>query len=210
MEELRLETLQVAAAILPGFLTTMIRDFFVPSRNQSAFHQVMEALAFSVTNYVLVATAWHLIKGADPLRAPAPMPLYWLGSSSIVLGLFSGWIVGTDLHYRAVRWLRLTRRTGRADVWQDVFSDLRGNWLLVHTDDGRRVLGWAQYYSDAGTTPSLFLRQAHWVRDDGTRESVDGEGLLVTEATRIRYVEFLGRGEESRDDDKGQRRSQRA
>ena len=116
------------------------------------------------------------------------------GLFSLVTGLAAGVVVGRDYHYRLARKLGLTNRTGREDVWQDTFSDFTGNWLVVHTADERRVEGWAQFYSDRGERPSLFLRQAAWVEDDGTLTPVSGDGVLVCEAATIRYIEFPRHG----------------
>lgn len=138
-----------------------------------------------------------LLSPHHALAIDAPLELLsGLGLSSALLGLASGIVVGKDIHYRLARKLRLTSRTGRGDIWQDVFEDIRGNWLVVHLEDGQRVLGWARYYSDEGGKPSLFLRQASWVADDSSATPVDGEGLLVTERARVKYVEFAGKGDE--------------
>lgn len=110
---------------------------------------------------------------------------------SLATGLVSGLVVGNDLHYRVARRLRLTERTGRSDVWQDCFSTFDNNWLEVELDDGRRVSGWAQYFSEIGSTPSLFLRDAFWI-DNGNLIPIEGEGILLTESAKIRYVEFRG------------------
>ena len=127
---------------------------------------------------------------------PLPTYLLTLGASSIALGMMSGLVAGKDLHYRLARKWRLTNRTGRVDTWQDVFQELPDNWIVVHTEDGKRAVGWAQFFSDAGDRPALFLRDARWVEDDGTSTPIAGPGLLVGEAARIKFIEFLGNGEE--------------
>src|SRR5437867_4193501 len=168
MGEVSLDSFKIAVVLIPGFLSIKIKHFFRPSRATTAFDQLMEAVAFSVANFViyffvLKPIAWpHHAVGFDPSLEL----LSGLGLSSILLGLGAGLIVGKDIHYRLARGMHLTSRTGRADVWQDVFEDIRGNWLVVHLEDGQRVLGWARYYSEEGTRPSLFLRQASWVDED--------------------------------------------
>lgn len=199
MADISLDSFKLAVVLIPGFLSARIRDFFRPPRTRTAFDQLMEAVAFSVANAVLYFFALRpLVLLLGLLSGDASLELLsGLGLSSVLLGLASGLVVGKDIHYRLARRLNLTARTGRADVWQDVFEDIRGNWLLVHLDDGQRVLGWARYYSDEGRNPSLFLRQASWVAEDGSTTPVDGEGLLVTERARVKYVEFVGMGDES-------------
>ncbi|MBI5710555.1 MAG: hypothetical protein HZC42_09675 [Candidatus Eisenbacteria bacterium] len=198
------ESVRVLVTLLPGFLSLKIKDFFLPPLRSSPFEQSLGIVAFAVANYVITATATKLVLvpgwlslpelGAAPPAGPSALlqHLYALSIFSLGTGLVAGLIVGHDLHYRLARGLRLTNRTGRQDVWQDTFAEYTGNWLVVHLADERRIVGWAQFFSDHGGRPSLFLRQASWVEDDGTMSAVGGEGLLVCQSAEVKYVEFRG------------------
>ncbi|MEQ1833403.1 MAG: DUF6338 family protein [Candidatus Eisenbacteria bacterium] len=210
MPDANLDSVWLIVALLPGFFSVCVRDFFLPPRRVDAFGRVFEVVAFALANYVLAGTGLVLLVWArggfrpvlpwpGPLMSPtwgltAAMFLYLLGSTAFMLGLVSGWVCGTDLHYRAARWLRLTARTGRDDVWQDVFADVSGAWHLVHFADGRRLLGIARYFSDTGERPSIYLARAAWVGEDGGVVPVVGDGVLVAEAARIQCIEFISGG----------------
>lgn len=192
MGELSRQGVEVAVALLPGFLSVKVKDFFKPKRHSSHLDQVFEVVAFAVGNYVF---AWVVLSIIGQSIGVFPESLFVLGLSSILFGTVCGVIVGRDYHYRFARWTRLTTRTGRDDVWQDAFGDMRKNWLLIHLGDERRVLGWARYFSDDGKSTSVFLKDASWVDDDGQTSDIEGPGILLTEAAQIRYVEFFGEGE---------------
>ncbi len=194
-------------ALLPGFVTAKVRDFFLPPRRVDTFDRWFEVVTLAVINYLVSVTGlltWRWVTaGFDPGAATAgirTMPpwgisgavfLYLLSASSLVLGAGLGWLTAGDAHYRLARGLRLTSRTGREDVWQDVFSDVDRGWHLVHLADGRRVLGVARYFSDRGAEPSVYLQQASWIAEDGSTSPISGDGILVAEAARIQCVEFL-------------------
>jgi len=60
MSELSLDALLVAATLLPGFLSSKIKDFFIPARKLTAFDHFMEVAAFAVANYVTAAVVLGL------------------------------------------------------------------------------------------------------------------------------------------------------
>src|SRR6267378_4025247 len=141
MEMISADSLKVAIILVPGFLAIKIRDFFAPKGSESAFEQLMQAVAFSVANFTLYSfLVWPWWPPKSLSSMGSLQLLSGLGLTSCLLGLGSGVVVGKDWHYRLARALRLTARTGRTDVWQDVFEDIRGSWLTVHLDDGQRVL----------------------------------------------------------------------
>ena len=152
MPDLSFDTLRVAVTVLPGFLTVKVKDFFLPARKSAGFDRFLEVVAFAVANYVAAGILMDL-GGQDILAYFSKLAV-----GALALGLLAGVVVGRDLHYRVARWLRLTSRTGREDVWQDVFTQFEGNWLLLHMEDGNRLRGWALFYSDHGSVPSVFLR----------------------------------------------------
>jgi hypothetical protein len=213
MTNLTDEALRVVITLLPGFLSVKIKDFFTTAGARGPFDQLMEVVAFSVANYLFAGAGYVLLSWCLSLfaadvhsLAPAVEPpgslmdltlpayLYVLATSSVVLGVLTGVVVGHDFHYRSARRLRLTNRTGRLEVWQDAFADIQGNWVVVHLRGGRRLIGWPLYYSERGDSPSVFLKDAAWVDDRGEETVITGEGILVTGLGSIEAVEFRGQG----------------
>jgi hypothetical protein len=213
METAGFDSVWILVGLLPGFVTAKVRDFFLPPRRTEPFDRRFDVVALAVVNYV-VAVSWVIVVrwAADgwtmePLTSivrttlepgfAGAIALYALSITSVLLGLVIGLVAAGDLHYRLAQRIGLTNRTGREDVWQDVFADVSNGWHLVHLADGRRILGVARYYSDRGDQPSVYVRHAAWVRDDGSNVPIGGDGILIGEAARIQCIEFL-EGDSSR------------
>lgn len=134
-------------------------------------------------------------KAAPPVRFEA----FGIGDVGLLLVLaIAVGVSQTRVHTKdSVGWL-LRRRgwslvSARPTVWNDVFHDLNG-WVEVQFVDGRRVLGWFNYFSDTPSEGSLFLYDASWVKEDGMEQRVDGVGLLITDNMKIEAVTFYGDG----------------
>src|SRR5208283_2176078 len=93
------------------------------------------------------------------------------------------------------RRFKVTQRSARSTVWNDVFSDLKG-FVQVGMSDGRSVIGWIRNYSDEDESTELFLEDAAWVDSDGNEFPIHGPGILLTKSLGIEYVMFLDYGDE--------------
>ena len=111
------------------------------------------------------------------------------------VSLFWGFIIGfaddQDWLYRALRRARLSTKSGRVDVWSDVFHDIRKVWVRVHLEDGRMIVGWPDYYSGESGQREVFLKNAAFMDQNGNEYPVDGPGVLVTLHGKITLVEML-------------------
>jgi hypothetical protein len=88
------------------------------------------------------------------------------------------------------RWFKISERSARSSVWNDVFSDLKGI-VQVELSDGRSVIGWIRKYSDEDDADALFLDEAAWIDSDGKEVPIHGPGILLTKNLGIKYVMFL-------------------
>jgi hypothetical protein len=107
-----------------------------------------------------------------------------------LLGLAWGVVRSKDAALALLRRLKLTARTSRESVWNDVFASL-GGAAQVGLSDGRNLIGWIRRYSDSGTERSVFLESAAWVNENGLLTPISGEGILLTDKAEIEYVMFL-------------------
>jgi hypothetical protein len=116
----------------------------------------------------------------------------------IVFGFVSAFLIQRD-SLRFLRRIRLTDRTTRSSIWNDVLQDIDGV-AQVELSDGRSVIGWVAYYSDDPDEASIFLERAAWVKT-GTDEleSIAGPGILLTKQAGIRAVMFLDHPESEED-----------
>ena len=201
MEGLGFETLEVLVILLPGFLASLIISALTVRKEKTELDKVVEALVYSFVLWV----AWGTFILKRPLAVEvervsekstryyfsvSSAELLWLLLMALVLGLALSTLYTHDVPTKTLRWLKLTRATTRASVWDDVFSDVKC-YTIIEFSDGRRVMGWPRYVSNTPEEGSLFLEYASWVLDDGTEQIIDGPGMLITKNMSIQNVVFL-------------------
>jgi Family of unknown function (DUF6338) len=146
-----LQTLVALLILLPGFVSARISRSLSAQAQQSELERVIEALIFSFFTYVIYVVVFG-----------TRLPIEWLPSFQVhrwrvvflavmacALGVLWGIIRSKDLALRWLRALKLTERTSRESVWNDVFSSLGGT-AQVGLHDGRKLIGWVGRYSDSG------------------------------------------------------------
>lgn len=108
---------------------------------------------------------------------------------SLILPLGLGVLITHDYLFRILDKLGVTRRTGRASVWLDVFVEQR-RCVIVDFKDGRRLFGWPEFYSDDINEGMLFLSSAAWLDDDGQYIPLMMRGFLIVDRTSIHSIMF--------------------
>lgn len=201
----KVEALSILLVLLPGFACAYLVQFLAVRRKQSEFDKVIEALIFSLFLYLLTLPffSFTLPIGWRPLDSQHPdiyqvviigKHLAWLTIASIVLAILYSANINRDWAMSALRWMRVTERTGRKTIWNDAFQEI-GGMVQVGISGERKILGWLRYYSDEAKDGSLFLESASWVRKDvdgvESEEPIDGPGILLTKESGIEYVMFL-------------------
>jgi hypothetical protein len=185
------DLLNLIRALFPGLVSLLvIRSMVRPQRDldDRPVGTVTAALALCFVNQALVSLL--------PRRGPEDL---WRLALAVLLGLAMGWVIGKDWHYAAMRKLRLVKTTRYVHPWDRAFDRIE-DWVVVHLEDGRRLRGWPNMWSDFGENCSLFLTRATWLDEDNKEIEVGGKGMLVlpTPTSKITFVQFLDRpkGEE--------------
>jgi hypothetical protein len=195
------ETLAVLLVLLPGFLCARIVQALCVRPKQTEVDKVIESLLYSFVIYV----CFVVISGrAIPVKVNVEntkdaksysvdidrRPIFELATISVALGFLVGVDSTKDLSGKLLRWTRLSQKTTRSSIWNDVFHERRGI-VQIGLGDGRRLIGWAQYYSDDPKEGSLFLQKACWISEQNEAIPIRGGGILITKESKIEYVEFL-------------------
>lgn len=175
------DALSVLIILLPGFFCARIFQWLCVRPQQTEMDKVIEALLFSFMVYVTFIAIFGQLQ-------PTRKHVIALATLSIAVALISSVVWSNDLLGRLLRYARVTQRTSRPYIWNDVFHHYSG-YALVELSDGRFVLGWVRYYSDHPPA-ALFLEDASWVTSTGERMHLDGPGILVTEQCGIKTVSF--------------------
>jgi len=99
---------------------------------------------------------------------------------------------------RLLRKIKLTERTSRSSIWNDVFQGVQqtkdprqGSIVQVELADGRSVQGVVNFYSDTADECSVFLSNARWIGDDNATVDIKGPGILLTKNATIVSISFL-------------------
>ena len=196
-----LEALQILLFLVPGFLSEAILNSLIVRMPKKELQKIVEALIFSLIIY----TIHSLISNVKPISMnfETVPPSFSYNSSSLLLLLFiaiviplvMGFMVTNDWHMKVARSLRITRKTARSSVWFDVFCDKKKH-IIVNFENGRRLYGWPEYYSNTPENPCIFLSKPSWIMsDEETGENryidLDIEGILITPEQKIDSIEFL-------------------
>ena len=194
--------LQILLILLPGFAAAYLVQLLVLRNTQTDFDKVIEAGLYSALIY---ATFLLCTQGALPFDLIPPRPpltetiVQWHLRRLVGLaGLSFAYAVLGAVYYRVdgnrlFRAVKLTERTARRSIWNDIFQDVASSKqiLQVELGDKRSILGQLVYYSDAAEDCSIYLAQAAWVREDGTTVSIAGPGILLTKNSNIQSISLL-------------------
>jgi len=200
------EALGIILVLLPGFAAAYLVQLLAARKKQSELDKVVEALIFSLVLYLFtlpffgyaLPITWHPgdEKHPDAWQILIVWPhLLALAILAVVLGAIYAASINHNWLTTPFRWLKVSERSARSSVWNDVFSDLRG-FVQVGMSDGRSVIGWIRNYSDDDGTTELFLEDAAWVDADGNEYPIQGPGILLRKSLGIEYVMFLDSGGE--------------
>ena len=131
--------LQIFLLLLPGFCTQKVKAKISALKTSSDMDRVTDALVYSLLNYasvilfgwlagMKVPNIYDAVK-ADKIDLTAvgftPAFIVTLFGVSLFWGFIIGFADDQDWLYRALRRARLSTKSGRVDVWSDVFHDIR-------------------------------------------------------------------------------------
>ena len=209
--------LQILLILLPGFAAGYFVQFLATRRTQSDLERVVESLLFSFVIYFCYVwlnhgqLPFHMVIDPvsktdtilwDRVQLAGLVGITFVVSLALVAYLrFDGnriFRLFDTTHpglLRRFKWLKLTERTTRSSIWNDIFESeaAQDQVLQVELEDGRSVLGVLFYYSDLAEDSALYLKNAAWVSTDGkeTKIAIPGPGILLTKNSGIRSISLL-------------------
>lgn len=194
--------LQIFLILLPGFSAAYVVQALATRRSQSDLERIIEAIVFSFIIYVCYMPInggklpFQIEKaqgsGGSDTVIWHPAQLGWLVLVTAAFSFAAVAYIRFDGN-RIFQWARLTERTTRNSIWNDVFESeaIDGQPLQVELADGRNVLGKLHYYSDAADDDSIYLTEAAWVDADANTIPIPGSGILLTRNCGIRCISLL-------------------
>lgn len=166
------------AFVLPGVVSMFVFRLLVPQIDTRLKDQVLEAIAYSLVNMVLVL----------PIVFPVPLDGSLAPNSLDYLRLVIGFLVVPALlplillkvltKLEARNWIAKRSRTG----WDAFFGKAEPEWLIVELPDGRRLGGvfGSESFASRHPDPGHLYLQDTWELDeqDGFVKS-KGYGVLL-------------------------------
>ncbi|MEX0730267.1 MAG: DUF6338 family protein [Aquisalimonadaceae bacterium] len=192
------EALNILFLLMPGFISSRVLDAVITRKSSSISEKIIEALIFSFLIYAISSLVfnWAPLFIAETTQHAVIYTFskdYWLISSvlfhSLALPLILGAIIHHDLHTALFRSLKVTDKTSRSSVWQDVYVSEKRH-VVVHLNDGRRIYGWPMYFSHDPTDSFIYLFQPAWITKDQKYVEAGTHGILIKNEM-ILFVEFM-------------------
>jgi hypothetical protein len=139
---------------LPGFTAAYLVQLLAARKKQSELDKIIEALIFSLLLYILtlpffgyaLPITWTPIDDQHPhiFTIFIVWPhLFALASLAIILGSIYAASINHNWLTAPFRWFRISERSARSSVWNDVFPDIKG-FVQAGISDGRSIIGWVR------------------------------------------------------------------
>ena len=210
------QALAVFMILLPGFVARAIIGSLTPRRKIGDLASVVESFILSfviyvITLYIYPSALQKLLGQAadaqiESLLTDVRPVLSFALIVAVALGLTWSYLSNHDLVHLVLRWLRATTSTARSSIWLDSFFDMKRRYVIVTLGDGRRLMGYPEYYSHDRDDPgAIFLSNPEWIDNEGKYIPCEVRGILITKDEGIKRIEFLEHEPELQEDDNGQR-----
>jgi hypothetical protein len=194
--------LEILLILLPGFAAAYVVQILALRGSQTDLDKVIEAGLYS---FLIYATFVLFTHGALPFDVIPPKPpstdtlIQWhakrligLAGITFAVSICAALYINRDGNW-FFRKAKITERTSRRSIWNDIFQrEMKNNQVVqVELGDGRSILGVLAYYSDAAEECSLYIEQASWVGGDGVPIPIPGPGILLTKNANIQSISLL-------------------
>ncbi|MFX0066230.1 MAG: DUF6338 family protein [Candidatus Hermodarchaeota archaeon] len=190
--------LYIFIILLPGFVTSKIISVIAVKKKSSELGQITDALVYTLIDLVLFVFVANLLNLQLTLTTTSEsigltlidleLFISLILGIAVIVGIIQGWAVNKDYYYKFLRALKITTKTGRVDVWNDVFNDFAGCIIRIRMNNETSIEGWPDYFSDTAESMSLFLRDVTIWYKDGKKEKIPG--LMITHKEDVKLIEF--------------------
>jgi hypothetical protein len=194
--------LQILLILLPGFSAAYIVQMLALRPTQTDFDKAVEACLYSFLIYSAFVLFNHgvlpfeLVPPKPPLTDATvvwhPRDLLRLAAITFGFALAGAVYINRDGNW-IFRKLKITERTTRRSIWNDIFEKEASKVQVVQVElaDGRSILGLLTYYSDSADDCSVYVEQAAWVDSEGEQTPIPGPGILLTKNATIKSISLL-------------------
>lgn len=181
--------------LIPGFVSSRFLDSLITRRqDKKELSSIVEALILSMIIYTIYSiTGLGSPISIDQANSTISysydsMSFIILLGISLILPLIIAYIVNNDIHMKMARFFRITKKTSRLSIWQDILHN-KHPLVIIDFTDGRRLFGWIEYFSDEADQP-MYISQPQWI-SNGKYIPTGLDGMYVTSEQKISFIEFF-------------------
>jgi len=176
--------------LLPGFLAAWIFYGLTSYAKPSNFERVIQALILTLFIQAFVFVVGGFFPGHGWVRELLPF------LAAVALGIVFTVLANNDWLHNAFRKIRITAKTSYQSNWSQAFEGYDAAWVVLHFQDGKRLIGWPEIWPTNSDNGHFLLTDAAWILGDGDRNvdiiELDGVRGILVDASRIYMVEFIG------------------
>jgi hypothetical protein len=195
--------LKILLLLLPGFLTLWIQESLGEKKERYQIDKIALIFLYDIFIFGIYLGTLKLIPSIKPFILDIQeknIDIIRLSFYSLILFLIISILLGIlfalfniySWHYILLRKLKITYKTGRSTVWNDVFYERQGYYVIVHLEEGIRIFGWASDFSTDPGPKYLFISDAKYLGTSTKKDvEIKGPGILITNESKIKYIEFL-------------------
>lgn len=195
--------LKILLLLLPGFFTLWIQESLGEKKERTQSDKILIIFLYDIFIFGIYLGILNLLPNLRPFMLSVKgenidiigvsfwnVIIFLLISSvlGIIFAIFNfyGW------HYKILRKWKITNATGRISVWNDILFENSDYYVIVHLADDIRVFGWLSDFSIDPEQKYLFVKDAKYLGDIQNEDvEIKGEGILLTNESKIKYIEFL-------------------
>ena len=176
---------------IPGFISLKIYDLFVPNERRDFSKSIVEVIAYSTFNLVVL---FPIINEINTNNFYINHPI--LSYSLLLIGFIIMPILWACIYLKIINWKTISSLIIHPILrpWDLKFSEGHPAWIIVHLKDGRLIGGIYQENSYASSYPAeeqIYLEQVWKLDQDGKFiEAVERSKGIIIFKNDITAVEF--------------------
>lgn len=195
MESLSTELFNILKFLLPGFLSAWIFHAFTSYPKPSQFERIVQALILTVfvqaLTYAIKLSALWLGKEFHSFGVwTSNVALTWSYIAAIIIGFVFSVAANTDKFHSLLRLCKITKQTSYHCEWFGAFHSRENQWVVLHLNDDKRVMGWPHEWPSDPTKGHFVLMNPSWLIGEEEIPLPQIE-IIILKVTDIRWVEFL-------------------
>jgi len=110
---------------------------------------------------------------------------------ALIFSITFAYLLNNDILHSILRRKSITRETSYIKGWYGAFSEHNSEFIVLHLNDGRRIMGLPEEWPTQPDSGIFQLSNADWLLDDNKRISLNNVDAIIFKAQDVLFVEFI-------------------